>query len=92
VEDSKPWNLAKDGSPELAGVMYNLLEMIRVIALMLLPFIPDSSAKILSVYAMNSSEKAFVWSGQREFGLLKSGQQLGELAILFPRLEEPKAV
>lgn len=87
VEDSKPWVLAKEDQAKLAQVIYNLLEVIRVIAMMLLIFIPETAEKILRVYDAGFSVEGFQWEGKREFGKLKEGTQLSELAILFPRVE-----
>lgn len=88
VEDSKPWVLAKEDQAKLAGVIYNLLEVIRQIALMLMIFIPDTATKILSVYQADFQVKGFSWGKQREYGFLKEGHHLGELAVLFPRIEK----
>ncbi len=90
VEDSKPWALAKENPERLAEVIYNLLEMIRQLGLMLLPIIPDTAEKVLKIYQPDFSVNGFEWKGQRDFGLLKEGTLLGESGILFPKLEQPK--
>ena len=48
VEQAAPWTLAKDEAKadELAYVMYNLLEAIRIIALYMAPFMPNTSAEV----------------------------------------------
>lgn len=48
VEESAPWTLAKDPAraDELAGVIYNCLEAIRIIALYMAPFMPNTSAEV----------------------------------------------
>ena len=48
IDDTMPWSLAKDESKieRLETVLYNLLEGIRVCALLLEPFMPDTSKKI----------------------------------------------
>ncbi|MCC7432951.1 methionine--tRNA ligase [Candidatus Peregrinibacteria bacterium] len=83
VDDTKPWILAKEDKKRLAEVIYNLLELIRAIALMLLPYLPASAEKILQALRSDAGP----WFGRKEFGLLKEGQILGEVGILFPRLE-----
>ena len=47
VEESAPWTLAKDPAraDELAGVIYNCLEAIRIIALYMAPFMPNTSPR-----------------------------------------------
>ena len=50
IDETTPWALAKDEAlkPRLAAVLYNLLECIRLLAVMLTPFIPDSCEKIFA--------------------------------------------
>jgi methionyl-tRNA synthetase len=88
VDDTKPWVLAKGDETRLSEVIYNLLELIRVLALMLLPYIPDSAVKVLRVFQPEFKVGGFNWIGHKEFGMLKEGTQLGELAVLFPRMED----
>jgi len=88
VDDTKPWVLAKNDQEKLSAVIYNLLEVIRHIALMLLIFIPDTAGKILNVYQSGFQVENFVWEKQRNYGFLQSGHDLGELAVLFPRIEK----
>ena len=90
VEDTKPWVLAKENPKRLAEVLYNLLELIRSLALMLLPFIPDSAEKVLKVYDGVFEVGGYKWDENLEFGKLASGTELGEVAVLFPRKEEKK--
>ncbi len=89
VEESAPWNLAKseDGAEELANVLYNSLEAIRIIALFMAPFMPNTSAEVFKrlglgdIFEVDDIEKASVW-GQLEAGL--------EVTIgdpLYPRLD-----
>ncbi len=87
VEDTKPWALAKTDTARLAEVIYNLLELVRVLGVMLLPFIPDSAAKVLGVFQEGFAVNGFVWSDARVYGVLKEGTKLGELAVMFPRVE-----
>lgn len=90
IDQQKPWELSKNEgmTDTLAHVMYHLLETIRHIALMLLPFMPHTSEKILtqlgfdvSKYLQKPMEELRVWGG------LKEGQSLLKGEVLFPRLE-----
>ena len=50
IDENTPWTLAKDmeaNGARLARVMYNLLEVLRVSAILLTPFIPQSAAEVL---------------------------------------------
>jgi methionyl-tRNA synthetase len=82
VEDTKPWVLAKEDPEKLAAVMYDLIEMIKHIGLMLLPFIPASAEKILN--HLNTDEKDFM--GEKNWGLCSSSTVVTKPEPLFRRL------
>jgi methionyl-tRNA synthetase len=82
VEESKPWELAKDeaGAQRLDTVLYNLAEGIRFLALLLYPYMPESSGKLLDALA----------EGNREldaFGARSGGQTIERIPPLFPKLD-----
>lgn len=62
IDDTTPWVLAKDDeqSDRLQTVLYNLLESIRVCAIMLYPFLPETSQKILYQIGLDERECSFV--------------------------------
>lgn len=86
VEVTKPWALAKTDMDALAEVMYQLLELIRIIGVLLLPFVPGTAEKILVQYGSAGSTKnlqeSLIW------GQLSEGVQLVKGEPLFPRFEE----
>ncbi len=87
VDDTKPWVLAKnEDNTELKQVIYNLLEMIRHISLLLKPFMPETSSKISGWLGGNNEpfdfEKAIVWAG------LVPGTQVEKAIPLFARVED----
>ena len=49
IDETEPWKLAKDNrnSVELNKVLYNLCESIRIAAVLLSPFTPETSEKVL---------------------------------------------
>ena len=82
VEENKPWELAKDEaqSDRLDVVLYNLAEGIRVLALLLHPYMPETSGQVLEALA----------EGNREldaFGARGGGARVDRIAPLFPKLE-----
>ncbi len=89
VEDSAPWNLAKseETADELAAVIYNALEAIRIIALYMAPFMPNTSAEVFNrlglgdIFAITDIEAASVW------GQLEAGSAVAVGAPLYPRLD-----
>lgn len=88
IDETTPWTLAKDESKKerLGTVLYNLLETIRVAAVLLTPFLPETAEKMHAILANDAREYATVSS----FGGLVSGRPLGEGATLFARIDEQK--
>ncbi len=87
IDDTAPWGLAKDPAQaqRLASVMYNLIETVRLIGLMIAPFMPDTGAKIRVILGQDPAEA--VLEGQDAWGKLQPGQKIAKAAPLFPRIE-----
>ncbi len=85
IDETTPWILAKseETKPRLATVIYNLLEAIRVGAVLLSPFIPSTCEEIFR--ELNTE---FVNYSDVKFGKLESGKSVGESKILFNRIDE----
>ncbi len=88
IDETAPWVLAKDeaAKPRLGTVLYNLLEVIRISAVLLEPFMPTTSAAILDQLAADARSLDSV----NEFGGLKSGTAVAEAKPLFARIDEAK--
>lgn len=84
IDDKKPWVMAKEEGKELPGVLYNLLELLRFIAVAVYPFIPKTAEKIFDQLGFSVDE--VTWSG--EWGLLEKGSVVKKTDVLFQRLEE----
>lgn len=88
IDETMPWALAKDESKKarLGTVLYNLLESIRFAAVMLKPYLPETSDKI---FAQLKLENAGVES-LKSFGAINAGHKLSEAEILFARIDIAK--
>ena len=84
IDDTTPWILAKDETKteRLKTVIYNLLESIRISAVLLRAFIPTTSDKIFNM--LNTKKIGF---DSLEFGSLETDIKLNESEILFQRIE-----
>jgi len=89
IDQEKPWELANVDRDALADVMYNLLETIRQTAIMIRPFLPETSEKILTQLGYKP-EKEFEKSIEqlRKWAGLPLGQKIAKGESLFPRLEK----
>ena len=86
IDETAPWTLAKDPTKadRLKEVLYNLTESIAIGASLLIPFLPDTGAKILA--ELNANPRPF--DGLTDFGLYPSGSKVAEKPeILFARLD-----
>lgn len=90
IDETMPWALAKDESKKarLGTVLYNLLETIRYIAVLLSPFMPETSEKIFA--QMNCDVKSY--DSLTEFGQTKAGTKVGEAKALFARIDAEKTL
>lgn len=88
IDETTPWALAKDEAslPRLGTVLYNLLEAIRYIAVLLSPFMPETSEKIFA--QINCDIKDY--DSLESFGALKAGEKVGKAEALFARIDSEK--
>ena len=87
IDDTTPWVLAKEETTKsrLNDVLYNLLESIRYIAVLISPFMPETSEKIFA--QLNCNVKSY--DSLSQFGGLPEGT-VGKATPLFARIDEKK--
>lgn len=85
IDETTPWALAKDeaNKPRLEAVLYNLLECIRLLGIMLSPIIPDSCNSIKTQLNCNNTELKFGAVGE---------YSVDEATPLFARLDMAKVL
>ena len=88
IDETAPWALAKDEAKtaRLAEVMYNLCESIRIISVLIAPFMPETSAKIRAQLGVAAD---FDWSECGEFGK-EATYTVVKGDIIFPRIDLEK--
>lgn len=88
IDETTPWLLAKDDEKRarLGTVLYNLLESIRIIAVQLKPFMPETSDKILEQLNTDISS----YESVKSFGALEAGKHVGTATPLFNRIDTEK--
>jgi methionyl-tRNA synthetase len=92
IEESAPWKLAKDPNnvQELARILYDLTEVIRIIAIWISPVMPKAAHEIFDQlnWKMELSGKEERFSlADAEWGRLPDGHVVGKPVPLFPRIE-----
>ncbi len=90
IDETAPWVLAKDESKKarLGTVLYNLLETIRFLGVVLAPFMPETSQKILDEIGAEKRDLDSLES----FGGLEAGKYVGEPVPLFARIDAEKFI
>ena len=87
IDETTPWTLAKENNKErLQTVIYNLLESIRVGAVLLHSYLPETSEKIFEQLNTNLTDLDSI----KEFGALEVGKELNDPTPLFARIDKEK--
>ena len=86
IDETEPWALAKDPEKQarLGTVLYNLLEAIRFLAILLSPFTPDTTEAIFAQTNMNAKD----YDSLSAFGALEPGIKVGKAVPLFARIDK----
>jgi methionyl-tRNA synthetase len=90
IDETTPWILAKNEAdrPRLAAVMYNLLESLRIAAVLLTPFLPHTSPKIFEQIGADTTLTS--WESAATFGKLPKTATVQKGDALFPRIDVAK--
>nr|WP_254908689.1 methionine--tRNA ligase [Clostridium tyrobutyricum] len=90
IDETMPWILAKDESKRgnLATVLYNLAESLRIISVCISSFLPDTSKKINDQLNI----KTISWESLDAFKGTKSGTKINRGEAIFPRIDVDKKI
>ncbi len=91
IDETAPWILAKDPAQaeRLQAVMYNLAEALRIIAILIAPFVPVTAPKIYEQLGLGKQESFFM--ADAVWGKLATGTKVQKGEPLFPRIEVTEA-
>ncbi|MEG2457604.1 MAG: methionine--tRNA ligase [Bacilli bacterium] len=86
IDETEPWTLASSQPKQnrLATILYNLIESIRICAILLYPFLPSTSDEILNQINTNIN----TIESTKTFGLYPKNNTVNEAKILFARIEK----
>lgn len=92
IDETMPWVLGKDESkkPRLASVLYNLCDCMRIVAILISPFMPDTSMKIRE--QIGATAPVCGWDCADKFGLLPLTCEISKGETLFPRIDIKKEI
>ena len=91
IDLTMPWILARDEDKrkQLAGVMYHLVEGLRIVSVLLTPFIEGTAKKIQDILGLED-EALVSWGSIGSFGKNVCGKSVKKTQPLFPRIEVEK--
>ena len=93
IDETAPWALAKDmeaNGARLAHVLYNLLETARICGILLIPFMPESMAKLFAQIGAETNAQS--WDSAAVWGSLSETAPITKGENLFPRIDMEKAL
>ena len=88
IDETMPWKLAKDETQKqaLANTMYNLVESLRIISILISPFMPTTAQKIYEQLNLGDFDKIQLEDVDK-FGLFPIEHKINKPQQLFPRIE-----
>jgi len=86
IDETTPWTLAKDETKRalLANIMYTLLESLRIVSILIKPFMPDTANYIETHINWNTNDS----EAAKLFGVLPRNAEITKGEILFPRIKD----
>lgn len=92
IDETAPWVLGKDETKtaRLASVLYNLCEVLRIISVLITPFIPETAPKIQEQIGVSGD--TVTYESAAKWGVLPGDAIITKGATLFPRIDVAKEI
>ncbi|WP_314294272.1 methionine--tRNA ligase, partial [Leptotrichia massiliensis] len=89
IDECEPWKLSKDESRKdrLSTVMYNLVDSLYKIAVLISPFMPETGQKMINQLGVDKDVTKLHLDDIKEWKSYPTGNKLNEAVPLFPRIE-----
>lgn len=87
IDETEPWKLVNENKERLQVVMYNLVESLYKVAIIVSPFMPDTSNKILGQLNISKKAEEILLKDIEEWGNYPDNNKLNDAYVLFPRME-----
>ena len=86
LNDKEPWRMIKENSLKAATTMYIAIQIVKAIAVMLYPFVPESSLKLLRMLGYNVDERKLKW--EDAITEIPPGHKINKPKPLFRKLSD----
>ncbi len=92
IDETAPWALGRDEAkrPRLAAVLYNLCETLRIVSVLLKPFLPETAPKIQA--QLGISGEAAGYGAAARWDVTPADAVVRKGAVLFPRIDVDKEI
>jgi methionyl-tRNA synthetase len=84
LADQEPWKVIKIDEERVKTILYIALQITAALSIASFPFIPDTSKKLQKMLNFSSES----WADLLQEEVLKAGNKIGEVEILFPKIED----
>lgn len=93
IDETGPWALAKDPAQKgrLNTVLYNLAEVLRIVSILISPFMPQTSPKIWAQLGITANFADVQLADAKAWGRTEAGTTIAKAEPIFPRIEEAPA-
>jgi methionyl-tRNA synthetase len=88
IDDMAPWTLRKTDPERMATVLYVLMEVLRRVAILYQPIIPESASKILDQLQVPETERSFEYLMDDKYSIV-AGTPIAKPEAVFPRIDMP---
>lgn len=94
IDETAPWALAKDPAKKdrLNTVLYNLAEALRIVAILISPFMPTTAPKIWEQLGLTTDFAQATLADAQGWGRLPASTMVADPQPIFPRIEDKPAV
>ena len=92
IDETMPWVLAKseENRPRLAAVMYNLAESLRIVSILIQPFMPETPPRMWEQLGITQDSDTVAWDSAKHWGGYPAGAAVRKGEALFPRIDMAK--
>ena len=84
LADQEPWKVIKTDEERVKTILYIALQITAALSVASFPFIPDTSKKLQKMLNFSSES----WTDLLQKEVLQAGNKIGEVEILFPKIED----
>ncbi len=90
IDETTPWALGRDSTKtsRLACVLYNLCEVLRIVSILITPFMPNTAPIIAQ--QIGAKQDALTWETTNKWGILPIDTETKKGELLFPRIDVEK--